>query len=165
METPHLEHPVLNCAWRLIQLDFSVDVHGDCKCASGAKFTSQRFWIKSVDYPFHIVFKILLPLLIRTIRPSCFHGHWSCKGGTTRSRSSFSGTFSWPGRVRSWNNRYFRVRHWSEPSRSWGRSGSRRPTCRSIRSSRCIRALGRWRIRCRDRSQYHLPRWNRSVNI
>ena len=27
METPHLEHPVLNCAWILIQLRFSVDVY------------------------------------------------------------------------------------------------------------------------------------------
>ena len=32
------------------------------------------------------------------------------KGGTTRSRSSFSGTFSWPGRVRSWNNWSFGFR-------------------------------------------------------
>ena len=53
METPHLEHPVLNCAWILIHLRFSVDVHGDFKCASGSvriskisqyQFTAWRAW-------------------------------------------------------------------------------------------------------------------------
>ena len=34
METPHLEHPILNRVWTMIQLRFGVDVDGGSKCAS-----------------------------------------------------------------------------------------------------------------------------------
>ena len=54
VETPHLEHPVLNCAWILIQLRFSVDVHGDFKCCFELSSHLKEFWIKSIDCPFHI---------------------------------------------------------------------------------------------------------------
>ena len=58
METPHLEHPILNRDWILIQLRFSVDVHGGTwgfqMCFELGSHLKD-FCIKSVDYQFHIV--------------------------------------------------------------------------------------------------------------
>ena len=42
METPHLEHRILNRVWILTQLPFSVDVRG-ISLVFRVKFTSQRF--------------------------------------------------------------------------------------------------------------------------